>query len=130
MRLRDNVMLAVSGLIVLWGTAALSDAGHEGNPALGEKVFKKCKACHSLEDGKNKIGPTLYGIFGREAGAVDGYKYSAALKESGVVWSEETIDQYIEKPKAFIKGTKMAFPGLKKEDDRKNLVAYLKGATE
>lgn len=96
----------------------------------GKRVFNKCKACHALEDGKNKVGPHLHGVFGRNAGAVEGYKYSKAMKESGIVWDDATMDEYLAAPKKYVKGTKMAFAGLKKEDDRVNLIAYLKENTQ
>ncbi len=102
----------------------------EGDPAKGEKVFKKCKACHSLEAGKKKIGPSLNGIFGKPAGTTEGFKFSKAMKESGITWDEETIAAYLENPKKYIKGNRMAFPGLKKEADRANIIAYLKEATK
>jgi cytochrome c len=129
---RFAVILAVSLIagVTALATTTLADEGHGGNPVAGEKIFKKCKTCHALEAGKNKIGPTLHGVFGRKAGAVEGYKYSKAMIASDIVWADETIDAYVEKPKGFIKGTKMNFGGLKKGDDRKNLVAYLKKATE
>ena len=102
----------------------------EGDAAKGKKVFNKCKTCHSLEAGKNKIGPSLQGLFGRTAGSVEGFKYSDAMVESGIVWDEETIELFVTKPKDMMPGTKMVFTGLKKEDQRKDLVAYLMEATK
>jgi len=107
--------------------AMLSDADTATG---GEKAFKKCKACHTLVAGKNKVGPSLAGIFGRTTGTVEGFKYSAAMKDAGIVWNEETMDAFLAKPKKYIKGTKMAFPGLKKEAKRKDLISYLKEATK
>ena len=102
-----------------------------GDIKAGEKVFKKCKACHVVDKEKNKTGPHLVNIMGRTAGSLESYKkYSKALKESGIVWNEETLDGYLENPKKYIKGTKMAFGGLKKEKDRKNVIAYLKSFSE
>jgi len=93
----------------------------------GKKVFRKCKACHAVgEKAKNKVGPQLNGVFGREAGAVEGYKYSKAMKASGLTWDEPTLDKYLTKPKDLVKGTKMIFGGLKKEKQRANLIGYLK----
>lgn len=101
----------------------------EGDPAAGEKVFRKCKACHMVgEDAKNRVGPVLNGVIGRQAGTFDGYRYSPAMKkagENGLVWTEEKLHHYLEKPRDMVKGTKMAFPGLKKEKDRENVVSYL-----
>ena len=109
---------------------ASGSAQADGDPTAGKKVYNKCKACHALEVGKNKVGPSLAGVFGRNAGLVEGFKYSDAMSASGVVWSEESLDQYLADPKGFVPGNKMTFPGLKKEDDRENVIAYLKGATQ
>lgn len=102
----------------------------EGDATAGEKVYKKCKACHSLDAGKNKVGPSLHGIVGRPAAQVEGYKYSKALMESGLTWDDATLDKYLAKPKELVPKTKMAFPGLKKEADRQNVIAYLKQASQ
>ena len=77
-----------------------------------------------------EVGPTLAGVFGRLAGTVDGFKYSDAMKSSGLIWDDANIDAYLEKPKKFMPGNKMVFPGLKKPDDRANLIEFLKGATQ
>ena len=98
--------------------------------AAGEKVFKKCKACHKVGDGaKNGAGPMLNGIVGAPAGQVDGFGYSSALEAAaadGLVWDEEALHAFLTKPKDFIKKTKMAFGGLKKEEDRAAIIEYLK----
>ncbi|MFK7940511.1 MAG: c-type cytochrome [Roseovarius sp.] len=100
----------------------------------GEKVFKKCKSCHQLGDGaKNRAGPVLTGIVGAPAGMVDGFKYSKALKaaaEGGLVWDEESLSAFLAKPKSFLKGTKMAFAGLKKDEDLNAIIAYLQSVPE
>jgi cytochrome c len=98
----------------------------------GEQVFVKCQRCHSLDaNGPQEEGPTLNGIFGRKAGTVESYAgYSEALKSSGVIWTEETLDEYLKNPKAFIKGTNMRFRKLGKEQDRQDLIAYLREATK
>ena len=102
----------------------------DGDAAEGEKVFRKCKACHDVgEDAKNKVGPILNGIIGTEIASVADFKYSDAFMEKkaeGLVWDEETLDAYLAKPKDLIPKTKMSFPGLRKEDERENVIAYLK----
>lgn len=116
--------IAAATFLVLASQAAWA----EGDPTKGEKVYKKCKTCHSLEAGKNKVGPHLNGVIGREAGAVEGFKYSSAMADSGLVWDEETLDLFLAKPKEVVPKTKMAFPGLKKETDRQDVIAYMKEA--
>ena len=97
-----------------------------GDIATGEKVFKKCAACHSIvKGGKNNIGPALYNVVGRQIGAVSDYKYSKALSEYGKEWTFEELNGYLIKPAKWIKGTKMAFAGLRKEKDRASVILYL-----
>ena len=97
-----------------------------GDVALGEKVFKKCAACHSIvKGGKNNIGPALYNVVGRETGAVSDYKYSKALASFDKEWTFEELNGYLTKPAKWIKGTKMAFAGLRKEKDRASVIKYL-----
>jgi len=121
-----TLALSVSGL-------ALADDWQGGDATKGEKVFKKCKSCHTVvEGGPNGIGPNLWGIFGKGSTHNPSYTYSAGAKAkaaTGLVWSGETLFEYLENPKAFIPGTTMSFPGLKKPEDRKNLIAYLEIAT-
>jgi len=97
-----------------------------GDLAVGEKVFKKCAACHSIaKGGKNNIGPALYNVVGRKIGVVNDYKYSKALSEYGKEWTFEELNGYLIKPAKWIKGTKMAFAGLRKEKDRASVILYL-----
>ncbi len=113
-----SVMAAIS-----FSAASFAD----GDAAKGAKVFKKCKACHTVNDGgKNLVGPNLFGIVGMKAAQVKGYKYSKAMKASGLTWDEATLDTYLKKPKALVKKTKMTFIGLKKDKQRANVIAYLK----
>ena len=97
-----------------------------GDITTGEKVFKKCAACHSIvKGGKNNIGPALYNVVGRKIGSVNDYKYSKALSEYGKEWTFEELNGYLIKPAKWIKGTKMAFAGLRKEKDRASVILYL-----
>tara|TARA_B100000941_G_scaffold22424_1_gene13473 strand:- start:148 stop:690 length:543 start_codon:yes stop_codon:yes gene_type:complete len=97
-----------------------------GDLTHGEKVFKKCAACHSIvKGGKNNIGPALYNVVGRKVGAVSDYKYSKALSAYEKVWTFEELNGYLIKPAKWIKGTKMAFAGLRKEKDRASVILYL-----
>ena len=100
----------------------------EGSAEKGEAVFAKCKACHEVEKGVNKVGPTLKGVVGRKAASVEGYKYSEAMAAKGaegVVWDEANLTTYLADPKAFVPKTKMAFAGLKKPEDVADVIAYL-----
>lgn len=93
----------------------------------GKRVFVLCRSCHTLEEGgRNKVGPNLHGMFGREAGMAEGFRYSDVVKESGIVWSGETLEEWLVKPKDFLPGNKMAFAGVRKESDRLALITYLK----
>jgi cytochrome c len=110
-------MAAAAGL----GTAQAQDA------AAGEKVFAQCRTCHQVgPNAKNTIGPELNGIIGRKAGTAPAYSYTAANKNSGLTWDEETFETYIKNPQAVVKGTKMTYAGLKDEQKIKDLYAYLK----
>lgn len=103
----------------------------EGNVDNGAKLFKaRCTQCHTInKGGPNKTGPNLYGLFGRQTGSVPGYKYSPANKNAGITWGEQTLFDYLEKPKKYIPKTKMAFAGFKKPQDRADVVAYMKKAS-
>jgi cytochrome c len=115
---------AITSTLML-ATPALAD----GDAAKGEKVYLKCKACHDIEKGANRVGPTLKGIVGRKAASVADYKYSEAMiakGAEGAVWDEATLAAYLADPKAFVPKTKMAFAGLKKPEDVSDVIAYLK----
>ena len=117
---RATVALAVGLALVSSGPVLAADI------KAGEKVFKKCKACHYADREKHKTGPHLVNLIGRTAGSLEDYKkYSKAMKASGIVWNEETLTDYLRAPKKYMKGTKMAFVGLKKDADIENVIAYL-----
>ncbi len=91
----------------------------------GEKIFSKCKACHKLEDGANGTGPHLYAVVGRDVGSVGEFSYSGVLVDLQGDWSPEALDRFLESPKAYANGTKMSFSGLRKPEDRANVIAFL-----
>ena len=125
MAVKGSLTLSI-GLIL--AAATWAPAWAEGDPDAGKTIFKKCAACHTLIEGKKKIGPSLHGVIGRTAGTAEGFRYSKSMKaygESGVVWSVETLDPYLVAPRKVVKGTKMSFPGLKNGVDRANVIAYL-----
>jgi cytochrome c len=111
----------VAGVALMAGVSAASAQ----DAALGEAVFRQCKACHSLEAGKKGVGPSLNGLIGRTSGTLEGFAYSPAMKAAGITWNEENLTKYIADPKGFVAGNKMAFAGVKKDEDLKNVVAYL-----
>ena len=116
-------ILIIIGMIIIILTVSIANTA---DTVKGKKVFKKCVACHSLEEGKNKIGPPLNNLLGRKAGSVKGYKYSKAMKNSGVVWNEESLDKFLTKPRKFIPKTKMSFRGIKKKSLRDDLISFFK----
>ncbi|GAB5348283.1 c-type cytochrome [Alteriqipengyuania sp. 357] len=96
-----------------------------GDAAAGEKVFANCMSCHSVEEGVNKVGPSLHNVVGREAGSVEGFNYSDANKSSGITWTPEELFVYLADPQGTVPGTKMIFPGIKDPQQRADLIAYL-----
>ncbi|SFB12390.1 cytochrome c [Poseidonocella pacifica] len=111
--------------------AAAQDAEFEitGDAAKGERVFRKCMACHAVgEDAKHKVGPILNGVLGRQAGTIEDFAYSDAMVEAGaegLTWTPETLAEFLAKPRDYVKGTKMAFAGLRRENELTDVVAYL-----
>ncbi|MQQ10687.1 c-type cytochrome [Epibacterium sp. SM1979] len=116
--------------VVAFFLATAVAADEFGDPAAGEKVFRKCRACHQVGEGaKHRIGPHLNGLFGRAAASHEGFRYSKALArvgDSGLEWHADTLDDFLENPRSLASGTRMSFPGLKKEKDRLDLIAYLR----
>lgn len=130
--MRKVFALAVAGMVAFASGSALA----EGDAAKGEKVFKKCKSCHTIESGgKHKVGPNLFGVVGKNGGSADGYKYSKgylAASEAGITWDDATLMEYLADPSAYLSSkagkkvkSKMTFK-LKKEDQRADVIAYLK----
>jgi cytochrome c len=112
---------------ISFGLALSGSIASAQDAALGEKVFLKCKACHQIGEGaKIAVGPVLNGVVGRKAGTYPDYAYSDANKNSGIIWDEATLKEYLKSPRAKVPGTKMIFPGLPKDDDIDNVIAFLK----
>ena len=119
------IIIPISVLLLAAWWAIVSTGAVAEEP--GETLFKKnCAICHTFEEGKNKIGPSLAGVVGRKAGSAPGFAYSTANKNSGDTWDEATLDMYLTNPRKFMPGTKMVFAGLKNSEDRKALIEYLK----
>ncbi|WP_374368504.1 cytochrome c family protein [Dongia sp.] len=126
--LRSSFTAATIILTTTLCATAASYAVDNGDPTKGKKIFARCAACHSVEADVNKIGPSLHGIIGRPAGTIADFKYSDAMKSSGLTWDPDTLDKYLTKPKELIPGNKMIFPGLPKPTDRADLISYLQEA--
>lgn len=122
-------VLAPLSLALVLALSPAAPARADGDPVRGAEVFRKCVACHTVESGgRNRVGPRLHGLFGRRAGAVEGFRYSDALKASGLVWDETTLDAYLKDSEGFVPGTRM-YGGLTLDQDRADLIAYLRQAT-
>ena len=110
--------------------AKLEYASFTADAAAGEKVFASCRTCHVFDEGVNRVGPSLHKIVGRKSGEAPGYKYSDANKNSGIVWSQQVLFEYLKAPQAYMPGTKMAYPGVKDDQKRADLVAYLEAQSK
>ena len=123
------IAAALAALLFLQPAAA---PAQDADPQLvqqGQRVFARCQACHLVAEERNRVGPHLVGIFGRQAGAVEDFPYSTALLESGIVWDDETMAAYVRDPRGYIPGNRMAFVGLRREEDIAAVLAYLRDAT-
>ncbi len=116
-------LLGLATIAAIGMTAGAARA--DGDPALGKTAFNKCVACHSIKEGENKIGPSLHGVVGRPSHSIEGFNYSEAMKAYNVTWDPATLDHYLADPRGVVSGTKMIFVGLKKDDERANVIAYL-----
>ncbi|MBP0444833.1 cytochrome c family protein [Roseomonas sp. SSH11] len=130
MKRQIGVVLPVLGLLL---GAALPDAARAQDAEAGQRVFGQCRACHTVEaGGRNGVGPNLHGVFGRKAASVEGFRYSAAMRqkgEEGLTWTAENLRPYLANPRAVVPGTSMVYPGLRNEEQLTNLIAYLEQAT-
>ncbi len=119
------VGLSLAGGVLFTGSAALA----EGDPAKGQRVFRQCQACHVMQEGMHRVGPSLHGVFGRQAGVVEGFRFSkphADAGTNGLVWTEEVMFDYLENPRRYIPGNRMAFAGLRRPQDRLDVIAYIR----
>jgi cytochrome c len=123
-----QVKILVAALIAM--PFLITTAEADGDVAKGEARFQECAACHRLEAGVNEVGPTLHGIFSRKAGELSDFRYSPAMKRSGITWTAETLDKYIADPQAFIPANRMPYAGMGSANDRADLLAYLQKATK
>jgi cytochrome c len=112
-------------MLVSAGVLGMLPACAQGDAASGEKLFADCAPCHSNKPGENKFGPSLAGVFGRKSGTEPGYNYSAAMKAGNIAWDEKTLDEYLQGPGKFVKGTKMVY-FVPDEKDRQDIITYLK----
>lgn len=120
-------MMMISAMALAAAGSALASTAAEaaGDAAAGKVAFKKCELCHSPEAGKTKIGPSLFGVVGRESAGVSGYAYSDAMKAFKHIWDEATLDSYLADPRKVVPGTKMIFVGIKDQKERADVIAYL-----
>jgi cytochrome c len=120
-----------AGLLIVCAIAAAAAmtvpqaARADGDAAAGKKSFAKCAICHNVEENKNKIGPSLFGVVGRHSATVPGFEYSPAMKSANKVWDASTLDVYLRNPRELVPGTKMIFVGLKDDAERQNVISYL-----
>ena len=122
----DAIRATAALSVLLLSGAARAD----GDAARGEARFQDCAACHRLEAGANNVGPSLHGIFTRKAGEIADFRYSPAIKRSGIVWTPETLDKFITDPQALVPGNRMPYAGMPDAAARDDLIAYLEKATK
>ena len=125
----DHNRLALASLALAVALGLTAKAEETGDPDKGQKIFNRCKACHVVEQGgKSRTGPNLHGVIGRQAGSVEDYKYSDAMKkagQNGLTWTPEKLHTYLADPRGMMPGNKMAFPGLKDAKERSDVIAYI-----
>jgi cytochrome c len=113
-------------LVLLIAAGFVSTAHAEGDPAQGERVFNRCVACHSVEAGQNRVGPSLHGVIDNPSASVEGFNYSPAMREADLVWDDETLHAFLRDPRATVPGTSMAFAGLRDDQQVADLIAFLR----
>ena len=125
-------IIAATLSVVLVSAAATQAAAQSGDATRGERLFnQQCKTCHTVEkDGRNGVGPNLFGIFGSKAGAVQGFSFSEAMQKSGIVWDDKTMAEYLKDPKTRVPDGKMVYAGLKQQAQLDDMIAYLRKATQ
>lgn len=119
-------MIRAGILLATLAAIAATPAFAAGDPVKGKSVFAKCMVCHDVKPGVNRLGPSMAGIYGRQAATVPGFNYSPAMKKMAIKWDDANLHQYLEKPMQFVPGNRMAFVGLSKPQDRDDVIAYLK----
>ena len=128
---RSELWLVIAWTFALLLAAALTQSHADelpaGDPLRGETIYHKCQGCHSID--RNRVGPKHIGLFGRQAGSLPDFDYSEAMRNSGIVWNEQTLDSFLADPRGVVPGTKMTYAGVKNPQDRADLIAYLKEAT-
>jgi cytochrome c len=120
--------IAAAGVLAISTLVASVAQAATGDPAQGAQIYQRCQLCHSIEH--DLVGPRHLGLFGRQAGSIAGFPYSTAMRNSGITWSETTLNQFLSGPQAYVPGTRMTFTGLPNEQDRADVIAYLKEATK
>src|SRR3954447_13482289 len=131
--MRLTSAISIPGLIpgLILGAVVAVRPCAAADPAAGKAVFNRCRICHTVEaGGRNGTGPNLHGLFGRQAGSAEGFAYSASMKNSGIVWDDAALQNYLHNPKQAIPGNKMAFPGIASDKELANLLAYLHEAAQ
>jgi len=127
---QPEITTAPAQTVAVTQTAAAELSPAEMLMKRGAKLYKRCQTCHTLnEGGKHKVGPNMWAIYGATAGQKEGFAYSTAMKESGVIWTDETLSSYIENPRKFMPGNRMSYAGLRKAEDREAVLAYIKAQT-
>ena len=125
--------LAMRGISLIWAMALLAVAGSaraDGDAARGEKRFEDCAACHKLQAGENEVGPSLHGLFDRKAGELADFRFSPALKRSGIIWTAQTLDTFLSDPQKVVPANRMPYAGMLDAADRADLIAYLQKASK